>query len=154
MYFSHLFEVFHSSCRKSNARSKLSKTCLRSPISPLYCSFYKSVVVGKLITGKEKLFWHTKVILRSISSTALVKNVTSYLTVKSLPLLSPLEPFLPAACQLNLFPFACCNFFPKPPLFFCYSESRFNAPHNIFIYSITTVFGCEDIWLPIIICCS
>lgn len=128
MCFSHLFEVFHPSCRKITARSKLSKTCLRSPISPLHCSFYKSVVVGKRITGKEKLFWHTKVIVGSISSTALVKNVTSYLTVKSPPLLSPLEPFLPAACQLDLFRFAGCNFFPESFFFFVIRSSTSTHP--------------------------
>lgn len=89
--------------KQAAAHVKLLKTLLKSLISPLHCSFYKLALVGKHETEKKNLFWHTKVILCAISSTALVKNVTSYLTVKSLLLLSPLRLSLPAACQFNLF---------------------------------------------------
>lgn len=115
------------------SRIKLPKTLLKSLIYPLHCSFYKLVLVGRHEKEKKKnLFWHTKVILCSISSTAVVRNVTSYLTVKSLPLLSPLELSLPAACQFNLFSSAGCY---TTPNLFSYTESCFYTPCNIFTHS-------------------
>lgn len=134
---------------QATTQIKLPRILLKSLIYPLHCSFYKLVLVGKHEMGKKKnLFWHTKVILCTISSTALVKNVTSYLTVKSLPLLSPLELCLPAACQFNLFFSAGCYY----QIFFFRTESCFNTPDNIFTHSLAmpTVFGFDNTQLPII----
>lgn len=107
-----LIKCPHSSCclwKWTTAHVRLPKTSLK--ISPLHCSFYKLALVLKHEMKKKNLFWHTMVILLINSS-----SQKSYLSAKSLPLLSPRELSPPAACQFRLFPFAGC--YSTPTLFF------------------------------------